>query len=89
MLNYVVLKMVDGGEHDEKIIAIAKQDPFLNVYKDITEVPPHIAIEIKHFFEVYKQLEGKSTTVDEMLGREEAEKIIQKAIDNYKEKFGK
>ena len=40
-----------------------------------------------HFFEVYKQLEGKKTTVDKIMGRKEAEEIIQEAIDNYNEKF--
>ena len=40
-----------------------------------------------HFFEVYKQLEDKRTEVKEMLGREEAEKIIEKCINNYNEKF--
>ena len=40
-----------------------------------------------HFFEVYKQLEGKHTTIDKMLGRTEAEAIIEKCINNYKEKF--
>ena len=40
-----------------------------------------------HFFEVYKQLEEKQTVVEEVLGKEEAEKIIEKAIKNYKEKF--
>jgi inorganic pyrophosphatase len=82
-----VLKMIDGNELDEKIIAIAKQDPFLNEYKDIDEVPNHIALEIKHFFEVYKQLEGKTTTVDEIMGRKEAERIIEKCMNNYNEKF--
>ena len=82
-----VLKMIDGDELDEKIIAIAKQDPFLNGYKDITEVPNHIALEIKHFFEVYKQLEGKTTTVDQIMGREEAERIIEESIENYKREF--
>lgn len=82
-----VLKMIDGDELDEKIIAIAKQDPFLNEYKDITEVPNHIALEIKHFFEVYKQLEGKTTTVDQIMGREEAERIIEESIENYKKQF--
>ena len=41
------------------------------------------------FFEVYKQLEGKKTTVDKIMGRQEAENIIQEAIDNYKKKFSK
>ena len=82
-----VLRMTDSGEDDEKIIAIAKKDPFLNEYKDISEIPTQTSAEIMHFFEVYKQLEGKKTTVDKIMGRAEAEKIIQEAIDNYKEKF--
>ena len=82
-----VLIMIDGNERDEKIIAVAEKDPFLNVYKDISELPAHISTEIKHFFEVYKQLEDKKTVVEEFLGRKEAEEIIEKAIANYKEKF--
>lgn len=84
-----VLIMIDSEERDEKIIAVAKKDPFLNVYKDVSELPTHISCEIKHFFEVYKQLEEKQTVVEEVLGREEAEKIIQKSIENYKLKFDK
>lgn len=84
-----VLIMIDGNERDEKIIAVAEKDPFLNVYKDISELPAHISTEIKHFFEVYKQLEDKKTVVEEFLGRKEAEDIIEKAIANYKEKFSK
>lgn len=84
-----VITMIDSEQKDEKIIAVAKKDPFLNVYKDISELPTHISAEIMHFFEVYKQLEEKDTLVNEVLGREEAERIIQKSIDNYKEKFEK
>ena len=82
-----VITMIDSEQNDEKIIAVAKKDPFLNVYKDIKDLPSHISSEIMHFFEVYKQLEEKQTVVEEVLGREEAEKIIEKAIKNYKEKF--
>ena len=81
------LRMIDNNEEDEKIIAIAKHDPFLNTYKDISEIPAQVSEEIKHFFEVYKQLEGKQTTVDKIMGREEAEQIIEKCMENYKEKF--
>ncbi|MBE5805631.1 MAG: inorganic diphosphatase [Clostridiales bacterium] len=84
-----VLKMIDDNAKDEKIIAICKDDPYLNEYKDISELPEQIMKEIKHFFEVYKTLEGKHTAVDEMLGRAEAEKIIEMCIGNYKEKFEK
>ena len=82
-----VLIMNDGGEEDEKIIAVSKKDPFLNNYNDISELPNHISEEIKQFFEVYKQLEGKTTTIDQMLGRKDAERIIEKCINAYKEKF--
>ena len=84
-----VLIMKDSGEEDEKIIAISKKDPYLNEYDDISELPRHISDEIKHFFEVYKQLEGKTTTVDRMLGREDAERIIEKCMKAYDEKFNK
>ena len=68
-----VITMIDSEQNDEKIIAVAKKDPFLNVYKDINDLPSHISSEIMHFFEVYKQLEEKQTVVEEVLGKEEAE----------------
>ena len=73
-----VLKMIDDDAEDEKIIAVAKSDPFLNEYQDISEIPSQISAEIMHFFEVYKQLEHKVTTVKRILGREDAEKFIEK-----------
>ena len=76
-----------GNEEDEKIIAIAKKDPFLNGYKDISELPEQVVKEIMNFFEVYKTLEGKTTTIDEIQGRKDAEKIIFECIENYKHKF--
>ena len=82
-----VITMIDSEENDEKIIAVAKKDPFLNVYKDISEIPNHISSEIMHFFEVYKQLENKQTVVEKVLGRKEAEQIINKCIENYNKKF--
>ncbi len=82
-----VLKMIDNDENDEKIIAIAKKDPFLNGYKDISELPQQVINEIMNFFEVYKTLEGKTTSVDQVLGRKEAEAIIYKSIEDYKQKF--
>ena len=78
-----VLVMTDNGLNDEKIIAVAANDPFYNGYKDISEVPPHIMDEIKHFFAVYKTLEGKSTSVDVVKNREVAEQIIEQSLKNY------
>ena len=83
-----VLIMIDSDQKDEKIIAVAKKDPFLNMYKDVSELPNHISCEIKHCFEGYKQLEYRETVGQNILGRQEAEKIIKKAKENYEKKFG-
>ncbi len=82
-----VLKMIDGGKIDEKIIAIPFSDPTYAAYKNLEELPEHMSREISHFFEVYKMLENKETSVNEILGREEAEKIIEECINSYKEKI--
>ena len=84
-----VLKMIDGDEKDEKIIAIPKGDPTLNMYKDISELPQHQFQEIKHFFEVYKFLENKVTHVEQICDRNEAVKIIEESIAAYRHRFGK
>lgn len=82
-----VIKMIDNGKNDEKIIAIPFEDPSYNTYKDISDLPKHIFDEMRHFFSVYKQLEGKSTAVDEIMGHETALDIIGKCIQNYKRGF--
>ena len=64
-----VIHMVDGGEDDEKIIAIPFNDPTFNTFQDISELPDHIFSEMTHFFEVYKELEHKETTVEKVCGR--------------------
>jgi len=82
-----VLIMTDNGLPDEKIIAVASNDPFYNVYSDIKELPMHIKDEIKHFFTVYKTLEGKDTAVDEVYGKEKALEIIQECIASYEKEI--
>ena len=72
---------------DEKIIAIPFNDPVYNSYTDIEQLPAHIFSEMRHFFSVYKNLEGKDTVVDEEQGPEKAKEIIQKCRDAYIEKF--
>ena len=83
-----VLTMLDGGKNDEKIIAIPYKDPTYNAYKSIHELPSHIFDEMRHFFSVYKQLEGKQTAVEEIGDREEALTIISRCIESYNAKFG-
>lgn len=83
-----IMKMIDQDEVDEKIIAVPYSDPSMNEYKDISELPKHLLTEIGHFFETYKILEGKQTYILDVEGREEAEKIIDQAIENYEKTFG-
>lgn len=81
-----VIIMTDGGDSDEKIIAIPYSDPTYNGYKNISDLPQHIFDEMQHFFSVYKQLENKSTSVSEVFDKEEAKIIVQKSIEQYIEK---
>ena len=83
-----VIKMFDSKMEHEKVICVCKDDPSLSVYQDISDLPQHLLDEICHFFKVYKQLEGKKTSITRILGRKEANKVIQKAIDRFEEKFG-
>ena len=83
-----VMLMQDGGEMDYKIIAIPFKDPTWNIYQDISELPPHIMDEISHFFKVYKQLEGKKTTVFQVKNRAFSELIIKDNMEAYDKMFG-
>ena len=82
-----VMRMIDNGALDDKIIAVPFSDPSYNQYRSIDELPAHIFDEIMHFFTVYKQLENKQTAVKELFDREEAEKIVAECIEAYKQKF--
>ena len=82
-----IIKMVDDGFNDEKIIAVAVNDPVYNSYKDVKDLPSHVEDEIRHFFQVYKMLEYKETIIEETGDRQEAEKVIQKSINRYKRIF--
>ncbi|MBQ9080046.1 MAG: inorganic diphosphatase [Clostridia bacterium] len=82
-----VMRMIDNGDGDDKIIAVPFSDPTYSGIKTVDDLPPHIFDEIVHFFSVYKQLEGKTTAVDSLLGVSDAKRIIQEAIDGYKKKF--
>lgn len=83
-----VIIMEDGGEKDEKIIAIPFNDPTYNTYRDIRELPTHIFAEMSHFFSVYKQLEtGKKTEIDDVRDRDSALEIIKSCMDRYLDDF--
>ena len=82
-----VMRMLDDGHIDDKVIAIPFSDPSYNNIRSIDELPAHVFDEIMHFFKVYKQLENKQTDVKELYDRETAEKIVEEAINGYVDKF--
>ena len=84
-----VIKMLDNGFWDEKIIAIPFGDPTYNEYKSIFNLPKHISDELVHFLSVYKDLENKVTEVGEMQDEKVAKSVIIESKARYLEKFGK
>jgi len=82
-----VMQMVDGGDPDDKIIAVAANDPGVNHYNNIEELPKHFFDELRHFFEEYKKLENKTVVVEEFGDKAKALSIINKAIVIDKKKF--
>jgi inorganic pyrophosphatase len=78
-----VLRMLDGGEADDKILAVAAGDPSVNHIQDISELPGHFMSELKNFFEDYKKLEKKTVKVEEFFGKEDAVKIILESFQLY------
>ena len=79
------MRMLDGGEHDDKIIAVAENDMSVNHYNDITELPEHFINELRSFFEDYKKLEHKTVEVKDFQNAEIAKEIVKQSIVDYKE----
>lgn len=82
-----VMRMIDGGEADDKIIAVAAGDQSVNYIDDIDDLPPHLMKEVHRFFEDYKKLENKEVKVEDFLGKEDAMRIIRESVDLYDSNF--
>ena len=82
-----VMRMIDNNEGDDKIIAVASNDPSVNHVKNLGQLPPYFHAELRHFFEHYKILENKKVLIDEFQDEQTAYGIIDKSIALYQQTF--
>jgi inorganic pyrophosphatase len=84
-----VMRMLDNGEADDKIIAVAVGDPSVSHINDISELPQHFISELRNFFEDYKKLENKTVVVEEFFDKNTALEILQESFEMYNDRFNK
>lgn len=81
------MQMIDQGQMDDKIIAVAAKDPSVNHLKSVEELPPHFIAELRNYFEQYKVLENKKVVIDNFQDKDIAINVIEDAIGFYKKTF--
>jgi inorganic pyrophosphatase len=84
-----LFKMLDQGVADDKVLAVPASDPIFDGYRDIGDIPQHFLKEVAHFFEVYKDLEGKRAKPIGWKSAAEAKTEIDRAINLYRDKHGR
>ena len=80
-----VMRMRDEKGIDDKIVAVSVRDPAFAGYTDKSQLPGHMLLEIRRFFEDYKILEHKQVIVEDLLGVPDAVRIIREALDLYRQ----
>ena len=78
-----VMRMRDEKGIDDKIVAISVRDPSFADYTHVNQLPGHVMRQVRRFFEDYKVLENKQVVVEDLLGPDDAVKIILDAMDLY------
>ena len=83
--------LIDGGEADDKIIAVLKGDKVFEQYREITELPKGILERFEHYFLTYKSLpdEPNKCEIAYSYGREDSYRVIEAAIADYGDLLGK
>jgi inorganic pyrophosphatase len=81
------MQMIDSGEEDDKIIAVATDDPSVNHITSIDDLPKHFISVLRNYFEQYKVLENKEVVIEDFQDKDIAFRIIRESIDLYKQKF--
>ena len=84
------LKMIDGNEADDKIVAVLDNDNFWGNVNDIKEVPEILVERLRHYFTTYKLIPGSEHhfSIENVYGSEHAFEVIKAAIQDYEDVFG-
>lgn len=82
-----IMNMIDGGEADDKVIAVPSDDPRFAETKDLNDINKHTLKEIEHFYSTYKKLQDKEVEVLGFKDRKEAEKAFDRGRKLYQNKF--
>lgn len=80
--------MLDQGELDDEIIAVAENDMAVNHMNEIEDLPDYFFNELRNFFEDYKKLEKKEVKVEQFQDRRTAQSIVTQSLKDYQDKFG-
>lgn len=78
-----IMEMIDGGERDDKILAVPVEDPRFNEVHDLPDVNKHFIKEMTHFFETYKKVQNKEVSVGTWHGSAEAKVAFEKSCATY------
>lgn len=81
-----LFRMLDKGLPDDKVLGVSHRDPSFSEIKDVGDLPPHLLLEIEHFFRVYKDLEGARVEPKGWGDAASARQTILHGMDLYREK---
>ncbi len=84
-----LLKMIDSGEGDDKVIAVPTDDPRWSEIQDLKDINKHTLKEIEHFYSTYKKLQNKVVEVKGFGTSEDAKAAFAKSIELYNKEFKK
>ena len=80
-----LMRMRDEKGIDDKIVAVSVRDPSFEGYTDKAQLPPHVLRQLRRFFEDYKTLEHKQVVIEDLLGPEDAVRIIREGMEMYRQ----
>jgi inorganic pyrophosphatase len=78
-----IMEMIDGGDRDDKIVAVPVDDPRWNEVQDLADINPHFIKEMTHFFETYKKIQNKEVKIGQWHGKAVAMEAFGKSVAMY------